>query len=159
MRKICVVTGTRAEYGLLYQLMKRIKEDDELHLQLIATGMHLSPEFGLTYKIIEKNGFIIDKKIESLLSSDTAVGISKSMGLSMISFAEAYAELQPDMILVLGDRFEIFAAVSAAMTARIPIAHCHGGEATQGLIDEAIRHSITKMSHLHFCSTQAYKNA
>ncbi len=157
MRKICVVTGTRAEYGLLYQLMKRIKEDDELHLQLIATGMHLSPEFGLTYKIIEKDGFIIDKKIESLLSSDTAVGISKSMGLSMISFAEAYAELQPDMILVLGDRFEIFAAVSAAMTARIPIAHCHGGEATQGLIDEAIRHSITKMSHLHFCSTQAYK--
>ncbi|PIE78389.1 MAG: UDP-N-acetylglucosamine 2-epimerase (hydrolyzing) [Candidatus Delongbacteria bacterium] len=157
MKKICVVTGTRAEYGLLYPLMKRIKEDDELHLQLIATGMHLSPEFGLTYKIIEKDGFLIDKKIESLLSSDTAVGISKSMGLSMISFAEAYAELQPDMVLILGDRFEIFAAVSAAMTARIPIAHCHGGETTQGAIDEAIRHSVTKMSHLHFCSTQAYK--
>ena len=119
--------------------------------------MHLSPEFGLTYKEIEKE-FKIDKKIEMLLSSDTSVGISKSMGLAQISFAEAYEELQPDILVVLGDRYEIFSAVSAAMIARIPIAHLHGGEATEGLIDESIRHSITKMSHLHFVATNEYKN-
>ena len=156
-RKICVMTGTRAEYGLLYWLMKEIESDKDLELQLIATGMHLSPEFGLTYKIIEKD-FKIDKKIEMLLSSDTSVGISKSMGLAQISFAEAYDELNPDIIVVLGDRYEIFSAVSAAMIARIPIAHIHGGEATQGLIDESIRHSITKMSHLHFTATTEYQN-
>ncbi len=158
MRKICVVTGTRAEYGLLYWVMKSIEEDTELSLQLVVTGMHLSPEFGLTHKKIEEDGFRIDKKVENLLSSDTSVGISKSMGLTMISFSEVYDELKPDIVLVLGDRFEIFSAVAAAMIARIPVAHCHGGEATQGLIDEAIRHSITKMSHLHFCSTEEYRN-
>ncbi len=158
MKKICVVTGTRAEYGLLYWVIKAIANDIELDLQLVVTGMHLSPEFGLTYKKIEEDGFRIDKKVENLLSSDTSVGISKSMGLTMISFSEVYAELKPDIVLVLGDRFEIFSAVSAAMIARIPVAHCHGGEATQGLIDEAIRHSITKMSHLHFCSTEEYRN-
>ena len=157
MRKICVITGTRAEFGLLYCTIKAIEENKDLQLQLIATGMHLSPEFGLTYKAIEKAGFTIDKKIEILLSSDTPIGISKSMGLAMISFSEAFAELKPDIILVLGDRFEIFSAVSAAMIARIPIAHCHGGEATEGLIDESIRHSITKMSQIHFCATEAYK--
>ncbi len=156
-RKICVVTGTRAEYGLLYWLMKEIEEDNNLELQLIVTGMHLSPEFGLTYKEIEKD-FKIDKKIEMLLSSDTSVGISKSMGLAQISFAEAYKELQPDMLVVLGDRYEIFSAVSSAMIARIPIAHLHGGEATEGAFDESIRHSITKMSHLHFTGTDEYKN-
>jgi len=156
-RKICVVTGTRAEYGLLYWLMKEIETDNELELQIIATGMHLSPEFGLTYKEIEKE-FKIDKKIEMLLSSDTSVGISKSMGLAQISFSEAYEELKPDIVVVLGDRYEIFSAVSAAMIARIPIAHLHGGEATEGLIDEPIRHSITKMSHLHFTATEEYKN-
>ena len=156
-KKICVVTGTRAEYGLLYWLMKEIEADDELELQIIATGMHLSPEFGLTYKVIEKE-FKVDKKIEMLLSSDTSVGISKSMGLAQISFAEAYEELKPDILVVLGDRYEIFSATSAAMIARIPIAHLHGGEATEGLIDEPIRHSITKMSHLHFTATEAYKN-
>ena len=155
-RKICVVTGTRAEYGLLYWLMKEIEVDSELELQLIVTGMHLSPEFGLTYKEIEKD-FKIDKKIEILLSSDTAIGISKSMGLAQISFSEAYEELNPDILVVLGDRYEIFSAVSAAMIARIPIAHLHGGEATEGLIDEPIRHSITKMSHLHFTATEEYK--
>jgi GDP/UDP-N,N'-diacetylbacillosamine 2-epimerase (hydrolysing) len=157
MKKICVVTGTRAEFGLLYWLMKEIQQDNELELQIIVTGMHLSPEFGLTYKEIEKE-FKINKKIEMLLSSDTAIGISKSMGLAQISFSEAYEELKPDIIVVLGDRYEIFSAVSAAMIARIPIAHLHGGETTEGAFDESIRHSITKMSHLHFTATQEYKN-
>jgi GDP/UDP-N,N'-diacetylbacillosamine 2-epimerase (hydrolysing) len=156
-RKICIVTGTRAEYGLLYWLMKETESDKDLELQVIVTGMHLSPEFGLTYKTIEKE-FKIDKKIEMLLSSDTSVGISKSMGLAQISFAEAYEELNPDILVVLGDRYEIFSAVSVAMIANIPIAHLHGGEATEGLIDESIRHSITKMSHLHFVATKEYEN-
>ena len=155
-RKICVVTGTRAEYGLLYWLMKEIESNDALELQLIVTGMHLSPEFGLTYKEIEKE-FHIDKKVEMLLSSDTPIGISKSMGLAQISFAEAYDELKPDIVVVLGDRYEIFSAVNAAMIARIPIAHLHGGETTEGAFDEAIRHSITKMSHLHFTAAQEYR--
>lgn len=157
MRKICVVTGTRAEYGLLFWLMKEIEADPELELQIIATGMHLSPEFGLTYKEIEKD-FTITKKIEMLLSSDTAIGISKSMGLAQISFTEVYEELSPDIIVVLGDRYEIFSAVSAAMIARIPIAHLHGGETTEGAFDESIRHSITKMSHLHFTATEEYRH-
>lgn len=157
MKKICVVTGTRAEYGLLYWLLKEIEADKELELQVIVTGMHLSPEFGLTYKEIEKE-FKINKKIEMLLSSDTSVGISKSMGLAQISFAESYDELKPDIVIVLGDRYEIFSATSAAMIARIPIAHIHGGEKTEGAFDESIRHSITKMSHLHFTATEEYKN-
>lgn len=155
--KICVVTGTRAEYGLLYWLMKAIQDDDSFSLQIIATGMHLSPEFGLTYHEIEKD-FHIDKKIEILLSSDTPVGVSKSMGLAQISFAEAYEELAPDLVVVLGDRYEIFSAASAAMIANIPIAHIHGGETTEGAFDEAIRHSVTKMSHLHFTATDEYRN-
>ena len=157
MKKICVVTGTRAEYGLLYWLMKEIQLDKELELQLIVTGMHLSPEFGLTYKEIEKD-FKIDKKIEMLLSSDTAIGISKSMGLAQISFAEAYEDLKPDIIVLLGDRYEIFSAASAALIANIPVAHLHGGEITEGAFDESIRHSITKMSHLHFTAAEEYKN-
>jgi GDP/UDP-N,N'-diacetylbacillosamine 2-epimerase (hydrolysing) len=156
-RRICVVTGTRAEFGLLYWLMKEIESDDALELQVIVTGMHLSPEFGLTYQEIEKD-FKIDKKIEMLISSDTSIGISKSMGLAQISFSESYEDLQPDLLVVLGDRYEIFSAVSAAMIARIPIAHLHGGEATEGLIDESIRHSITKMSQLHFTSAKEYRN-
>lgn len=157
MKKICVISGTRSEYGLLRPLITRIKEDKYLQLQLIATGMHLSSEFGLTYKEIEEEGFIIDEKIEILLSSDTAVGISKSMGLAMIGFADAFQRLKPDMVVVLGDRYEIFAASSAAMVSRIPIAHIHGGETTEGAIDEVIRHSITKMSYLHFTSTEQYR--
>lgn len=157
MKKVCVITGTRAEYGILYWLLKEIQVDTKLELQLIVTGMHLSPEFGLTYKEIEKE-FKINKKIEMLLSSDTTIGISKSMGLAQISFAEAYEELSPDIVVVLGDRYEIFSATSAAMIARIPIAHLHGGETTEGAFDESIRHSITKMSHLHFVATQEYKN-
>lgn len=156
MRKICTVTGSRAEYGLLYWLMKEIQSDAGLEFQVIVTGMHLSPEFGLTYKEIEKE-FSINKKIEMLLSSDTPIGISKSMGLAQISFAEAYEELSPDIVVVLGDRFEIFSAATAAMIARIPIAHIHGGETTEGAFDEAIRHSITKMSHLHFVATEEYR--
>lgn len=156
-RKICVVTGTRAEYGLLYWLMKEIEADPDLELQIIVTGMHLSPEFGLTYKEIEKE-FSITKKIEMLLSSDTPVGICKSMGLAQISFAESFEELKPDIVVVLGDRYEIFSAVSAAMIARLPIAHLHGGEATEGAFDESIRHSITKMSHLHFTAAEEYRN-
>ena len=155
-RKICVITGTRADYGLLRWVMQGIKDDSGLTLQVIATGMHLSPEFGLTFSEIEKDGFQIDRKIEMLTSSDTAVGIAKSMGLGMISFADALNELRPDLILVLGDRFEIFAAVSAALVARIPVAHLHGGETTEGAFDEALRHSITKMAHLHFVAAQEY---
>lgn len=157
MKKICVVTGTRAEYGLLRPLIKRINEDNQLELQIIATGMHLSPEFGSTYKEIENDGFNIDEKIEILLSSDTPVGISKSIGLGIIGFADVFERLKPDMIIILGDRYEVFAAASAAMVSRIPIAHLHGGETTEGAIDEAIRHSITKMSYLHFTSTEKYR--
>jgi len=158
MRKICVVTGTRAEYGLLYWLMKEIDIDKDLKLQIIATGMHLSEEFGNTYQQIEKDGFTIDKKVDISLLSDTELSISKSMGLGMVGFSDAFSVLQPDLIVVLGDRFEIFSAVSAAMIARIPVAHLHGGETTEGSFDESIRHSITKMSHLHFTATNKYKN-
>lgn len=156
-RKICVITGTRAEYGLLRWVMQGIKDDAELTLQVIATGMHLSPEFGLTYSEIEKDGFQIDRRVEMLTSSDTSVGIAKSMGLGMIGFADALADLKPDLVVVLGDRFEIFAAVSAALVARIPVAHLHGGETTEGAFDEALRHSITKMSHLHFVAAEEYR--
>jgi UDP-N-acetylglucosamine 2-epimerase (non-hydrolysing)/GDP/UDP-N,N'-diacetylbacillosamine 2-epimerase (hydrolysing) len=141
----------------MYWLMREIKEDPDLELQIITTGMHLSPEFGLTYREIEKDGFVINEKVEMLLSSDTPVAIAKSIGLGTISFADAFDRLKPDIIVVLGDRFEILAACSAALPARIPIAHLHGGEATEGAIDEAIRHAITKMAHLHFVATEKYR--
>lgn len=157
-QKICVVTGTRAEYGLLYWLMKEIQADDELELQIIATGQHLSPEFGLTYKNIEADGFVINAKVEMLLSSDSPVGIAKSVGLGTIGFADALARLQPDIMVLLGDRFEALAAAQTAMILRIPIAHIHGGETTEGAIDEAIRHSITKMSQIHFVSEPEYRD-
>jgi len=156
-RKIAVVTGTRAEYGLLFWLMKEIDNDSKLQLQLIVTGMHLSPEFGLTYDVIEKDGFHIDEKVEMLLSSDSTVGIAKSIGLGIIGFADAFARLNPDIVVLLGDRFEILAAAQAAMVARIPIAHLHGGETTEGVIDEAIRHAITKMAHFHFVAAEPYR--
>jgi GDP/UDP-N,N'-diacetylbacillosamine 2-epimerase (hydrolysing) len=157
-RKICIVTATRAEYGLLYWLMKEIENDDELELQLqlIITGMHLSPEFGLTVKEIEKE-FKINKKIEILLSSDSEVGISKSMGLAGISFAEAFEELKPDYLVVLGDRFELVPIVSTAVIFNIPVVHLHGGEKTEGAVDEYFRHAVTKMSYLHFTSTEEYR--
>lgn len=156
-RKICVATGSRAEYGLLRWVMQGIKDAPELTLQIIATGMHLSPEFDLAYRDIERDGFRIDRKVEMLLSSDTPVGVVKSMGLGMIGFADALHELQPDLMVVLGDRFEMFSAVSAALVARIPVAHLHGGETTEGAFDESIRHSITKMSHLHFVAAEEYR--
>ena len=157
-RKICVVTGTRAEYGLLYWLMKEIQADDALELQIIATGAHLSPEFGLTYRTMENDEFHIDEKVEMLLSSDTPVGVTKSMGLALIGFADAFAGLSPDIVVVLGDRYEILAAAEAALVANIPIAHIHGGEMTEGAIDDSIRHAITKMSHLHFVAAPEYRN-
>ena len=156
MRKIAVVTGTRAEYGLLYWVIKKIHKAPELELQLIVTGMHLSPEFGLTVREIEKGGFPIVERVEMLLSSDTEVAIATSMGLGMIGFANTYDRLKPDIVLVLGDRFEISAAVSAAVPFGIPVAHIHGGESTEGVMDELFRHAITKMSHIHFPSTQKY---
>jgi UDP-hydrolysing UDP-N-acetyl-D-glucosamine 2-epimerase len=156
MRKISVVTGTRSEYGLLYWVMRRIQEEPELELQVIVTGMHLSPEFGLTVREIEKDGFRITEKVEMLLSSDTEMAIATSMGLGMIGFAKAYERLKPDLLVVLGDRFEILSAVAAAVQFRIPTAHIHGGESTEGAMDESFRHAITKMSHLHFPATQKY---
>lgn len=157
MRKLCFVTGTRAEYGLLYWLMKEIQADTDLQLQLVVTGMHLSPEFGLTYRTIEEDGFTIDAKVEMLLSSDTPVGITKSIGLGVIGFADALERLKPDIMVALGDRYEILAAAQAALVARIPVAHIHGGETTEGAIDESIRHAITKMSHLHFVAAEPYR--
>lgn len=156
-RKICIVTGTRAEYGLLYWLMKEIVADADLHLQVIATGMHLSPEFGLTYQQIEADGFTIDAKVEMLLSSDSPVGIAKSMGLGVIGFADTLDRLKPDILVLLGDRFEILAAAQVAMVLRIPIAHIHGGETTEGAFDEGIRHAITKMAQWHFVAAEPYR--
>ena len=157
-RKIAVITGTRAEYGLLHGLLDEIKFDPELTLQLIVSGMHLSHEFGLTYREIEKDGFQVDYKVEMLLSSDTAVGVAKSVGLGVLGFADCFAKLKPDLIVILGDRFEILAAAQTAMIMKIPIAHIHGGELSQGAIDDGIRHAITKMSHLHFTAANAYRD-
>ena len=157
IRKICVVTGSRAEYGLLRYLMNEIHSSSEFKLQIIATGMHLSPEFGLTYQEIEKDGFIINEKVEMLLSSDTSSSISKSTGLGIIGLSDAYNKLSPDLLILLGDRYEILAAANAAMFAKIPIAHIHGGETTEGAFDEAIRHSITKMAWFHFVAAPEYE--
>lgn len=156
--KICVMTATRAEYGLLKPLMRKIKDHPKFELKVVATGAHLSPEFGFTYKEILNDGFNIDKKIEILLSSDTPSSISKSMGLAMIGFADYFSEDRPDLLVILGDRYESLAIASAALNERIPIAHLHGGETTEGAIDEAIRHAITKLSYLHFTSTEAYRD-
>ena len=157
MRKIAVFTGTRAEYGLLYWLLKDIQTDAELKLQLLVSGTHLSPEFGCTYQQIEQDGFIIDEKIEILLSSDTAVGVAKSMGLGVLGFTDALSRLKPDALVILGDRFEALAAAQTAMILRIPVVHLHGGEITEGAYDDAIRHAITKLSHIHCTSTDVYR--
>jgi UDP-hydrolysing UDP-N-acetyl-D-glucosamine 2-epimerase len=155
-RKICVVTGTRAEYGLFYPILKKIQESSKLQLQLIATNAHLSSEFGLTYKQIEEE-FFIDDKINNLFSSDTKSSVAKSTGLATMLLADSFEKLDPDVVLLLGDRFETHAAATTAMLMNIPIAHIHGGEITEGAVDEQIRHSITKMSYLHFCSTEKYR--
>ena len=157
MKKVIVVTGTRAEYGLLRWVIDGIAKSNLLELQLCVTGMHLSPEFGLTFQEIEKDGYQIDSKVEMLLSADTSSAVTKSMGLGLIGFADELNKLKPDLMLILGDRYEIMCAAMAATVARIPIAHLHGGEATEGCIDEAIRHSITKMSHLHFVAAEEYR--
>lgn len=157
MKKVCIVTGTRAEYGVLKPIIQKVHQSDDFELQLVVTGMHLSPEFGLTYHEIEKDNYPIIGKIEMLLSSDTSVGITKSMGIALIGFADFFETYRPDIVVVSGDRYEMFMAASAAMIARIPIAHLYGGEKTEGAMDEAIRHSITKMSHLHFTSTEEYR--
>lgn len=158
MKKIIsVLTATRAEYGLLKPIIKNLSSIEDFDVRIVATGAHLSPEFGLTYQEIEKDGLTIDEKIEILLSSDTPSSISKSMGLALIGFAEYFDKLRPDLLLALGDRYETLAVATAAMNQRIPIAHLHGGETTEGAIDEAVRHAITKMSYLHFTSTEAYR--
>jgi GDP/UDP-N,N'-diacetylbacillosamine 2-epimerase (hydrolysing) len=156
-RKICVVTGTRAEYGLFYPVMKKMQASDRLALQLVATTMHLSEEFGLTYRQIENDGFAIDEKVENLLASDSKAATAKSTGLATVLLSDVYTRLQPDIVLLLGDRFETHAAATTAMLMNIPIAHIHGGEVTEGAVDEQIRHSITKMAFLHFTSTEAYR--
>lgn len=159
MRKICVVTGTRAEYGLLSRLMRLIKDSQDTHLQVIATNMHLSHKYGNTYQEIEKDGFTIDVKVPIIdeTAPDNAVTTVKSIATALSGFADAYNTLKPDLVVVLGDRYEILAAATAALIERIPIAHLYGGEVTEGAYDDAIRHSITKMSHLHFTSTEAYR--
>ncbi len=155
--KICIVTGSRAEYGLLYPLMRLVQKEPSMDLQLLVTGMHLSPEFGLTFRQIEADGFSIQEKVEMLLSGDTDTAIIKATGLGMIGFADAFHRLQPDWVVVLGDRFETFAAATAAHLAKIPIAHLHGGELTEGATDDAMRHAITKMAFLHFTSAEPYR--
>lgn len=158
MKRIGIMTGTRAEYGLLKPLMQEINKDNDLELYVIVSGMHLSPEFGMTYQEIEEDGFEINAKVEMLLSSDSPAGISKSIGLGVIGFADEFQRADLDMLILLGDRYEALSAAICAMVMRIPIAHLHGGELTEGAIDEGIRHSITKMSYLHFTSTEQYRN-
>ena len=156
-RRICVITGTRADYGMLRWVMEGIRQTPGLDLQIIATGMHLSLVFGLTYREIEMDGFVIDAKVDMQLESDTPAGLARSMGLGLIGFGEVLERLRPDVMLVLGDRFEMLPAVAAATVARIPIAHVHGGETTEGAFDEGIRHAITKLSHLHFVAAEEYR--
>lgn len=157
MKNVCIATGTRAEYGLLKPLIEKVYQSPATQLQLVVTGAHLSPEFGLTYQEIEADGYPIQARIEMLMSSDSSAGITKSMAVALMGFADYFAIHKPDILVVLGDRYEMLAAATAAMIARIPIAHIHGGETTEGAIDEAIRHSITKMSHLHFTATEEYR--
>ena len=157
MKNICVVTGTRAEYGLLRGIMTEIERDESLRLQIIATAAHLSHEFGYTVDEIEQDGFTVDRRVEMLLSGDTAGAITKSTGLALIGFSDALEDLRPDLMVLLGDRYEILAAATAALFHKIPLAHVHGGETTEGAFDEAIRHAVTKMSHLHFTTTEVYR--
>lgn len=155
--KICVVTGSRAEYDLLFNLIHQIQADTHLQLQLLVTGMHLSPEFGLTVRHIEQDGFVINEKVHMLLSSDEPIGIAKSIGIGVLGFSEAFPRLQPDVIVVLGDRFEILAAAQVATILQIPLVHIHGGELTEGAYDDAIRHAITKMAQVHLVAAEDYR--
>lgn len=157
MRKICIFTGGRAEYGLLRPLLQELKDDENVELQLLVSGMHLSQEFGLTYKEIEKDGYVCNEKVEMVLSSDTPSSTVKSMGLGMIGFSDALERLAPDVLVTLGDRYENMAVVTAAWVCRIPVAHIQGGEKTLGAIDDQFRHCITKLSTLHFVTTEEYR--
>jgi len=157
MRKICVITGNRSEYGLLQHLMEVIKDDDELTLQLIVTGAHLSPLFGSTYHEIELDGFVINEKVDLLISLDTQINMAQSMSIGLAGISEALNKLKPDLVIILGDRYEIFVAAIAAVVLKIPIAHLHGGESTEGSMDEIFRHSITKMANLHFVAAKEYQ--
>lgn len=156
MRNIAVISVARSDLGIYTPILERIQEDDQLHLHLVVGGMHLSPEFGFTADLVEKQGFRIDSRVEMLLSSDSPEGIAKSMGVGIIGFAQEYARLRPDLLVVLGDRYEMYAAAVAALPFKIPVAHIHGGELTLGAIDDAFRHSLTKLSHLHFVSTEEH---
>lgn len=153
-RKICFVSGTRADFAYLIPIMQKIRNDEAFELQLVVTAMHLSPSFGMTYKQFEEQGFTIDAQVEMLLSGDTASSIVKSMGLATISFADVFERLRPDLLFVLGDRYEILCAVQAALIFGIPVGHIAGGDLTAGAYDEQIRHSISKMSHLHFVTNE-----
>lgn len=157
MRKVCVVTTSRSDYDLLKGLLSGIRDSDSLVLQLVVSGMHLSPEFGSTWRAIEDDGFEISRRVEMLLSSDTGVGVAKAIGVGIIGFADVLDELEPEILVLLGDRFELLAVACAALVMRVPIAHIHGGETTEGAFDEAVRHSITKMSHLHFVAAEPYR--
>lgn len=157
LRKICVVTGSRAEYGLLYPLLKKIEACSDLQLSLIVCGAHLSQDFGYTYSEIEQDGFVADQKIDDFLPSDTATGVAKSIARGIDRFAEAFTAEKPDMVVLLGDRYEILAAGIAAMIACLPIAHIGGGQLTEGAIDDAMRHGLTKMAHLHFTANEVYR--
>lgn len=157
MKKIVILTANRAEYGLLSSIIKKLDKEKCIEVKVAVTGSHLSPEFGMTVNEIKNDGINIDKEIEILMSSDTPSSISKSMGLALIGFADYFKECKPDALMVLGDRYETLAVCMAALNAQIPIIHLHGGEATQGLIDEAVRNAITKMSYLHFTSTDEYR--
>ncbi len=154
MRKVCVVSSGRADYGMLYWPMREIQNAPDLELQTIVTGMHLSLEYGMTVDTFSEDGFPVSKRVEMLLSGDSSVAVTKSLGLAVIGFAGALQELEPDVVILLGDRFEILAAAQAALIAKIPVAHLYGGDTTEGAFDESIRHSITKLSHLHFVSNQ-----
>lgn len=154
LRRICVVTGSRAEYGLLYWVLHELRAAADVELQLVVTGMHLAPEFGLTVREIERDGFVIARRVDMLLSGDTAAATAKSIGLGVIGLSDALVSLAPELLLVLGDRFEILAAVQAALVHNIPVAHVAGGDTTEGAFDEAIRHSITKMAHLHLVTNE-----
>ncbi len=156
-RKICVVTATRAEYGLLSSLLGQLRANTDVELQLVVTGSHLSKRFGLTVRQIEQDGVPIAARVPVPLDDDSVVGVTETLAATTAGFGHTFQELQPELLVLLGDRYEMLGAAQAAMLARIPIAHVHGGEATEGLIDEAIRHAITKMSHLHFVAAEAFR--
>lgn len=157
MINVCVVTSTRAEYGLMRVLIQKLKDDADIDLHIAVTGTHLSHQYGMTYKEIEQDGFVIDKKIDILVDADRPSAISKTMALALFGFAEYFEELQPDLVIVDGDRYEMLAVCIAAMNENIPIVHIGGGEVTEGAIDDNIRHCITKMSYLHFVINKQYK--